>query len=129
VLRNSTNASWVTLGFNGSQLTCNYDILAASFLGNAYTATNIANTGTVMLGSPTQSSITITQPTIDVDKFKLLNFDWYGNSWSLGRTASTGSAGFGIFEGVTERFRVAQVGPQHSIFCYAQFLCYFRYEA
>jgi uncharacterized protein YraI len=47
-------SSWVTLGFNGSQLTCNYDILAASFLGNAYTATNIANTGTVMLGSPTQ---------------------------------------------------------------------------
>jgi hypothetical protein len=39
-----------------------------------------------MLGSPTQSnSITITQPTIDVDKpVKLLNFDWYGNSWSLG---------------------------------------------
>jgi hypothetical protein len=30
VLRNENNA-WVTLGFNGSQLTCNYDILATFF--------------------------------------------------------------------------------------------------
>jgi hypothetical protein len=90
-------------------------VAATAFLGNASTATNILNQGTVTLGSAVTepNAITITQPVIAADKpVKLLTFDWYGNQWSMGniRSSSTSSAGFGIFEGVTERFRVAPGG-------------------
>ena len=67
------------------------------------TAANLSNTGTVTLASAVESNtISITQPTYTTDKpVKLLNFDWYGNTWSLGniRSSDTGSSGLGIFYG------------------------------
>jgi hypothetical protein len=81
----------------------------ASLNGNANTATNISNTGTVTLGSATeQNSISITSPSYTTDQpVKLLNFDWYGNTWQLGniRGSSTPSNGFGVFASGVEKFR------------------------
>ncbi len=72
-----------------------------SISGNAATATNISNTGTVTLASATESnSIYITAPSYTMDTpVKLLNFDWYGNMFSMGniRSGSTPSSGFGIY--------------------------------
>jgi hypothetical protein len=77
--------------------------------GNALTASNISNTGTVTLASPTESnSITITQPAYTTDKpVKLLNFNWYSDTWSLGniRGASTPSNGFGVYLNGAEQVR------------------------
>ena len=74
---------------------------SASTTGNAATATNISNTGTVTLASATESNaITITAPAYSTGTpVKLLNFDWYSNIFSLGniRSGSTASNGFGVF--------------------------------
>lgn len=82
---------------------------SASTRGNAATATNIANSGAVTLGSATESnSISITQPSFSQGKpVKLLNFDWYGDKWSLGniRSGSTPSEGLGVYFKDVEKFR------------------------
>ncbi len=74
---------------------------AGNVSGNAATATNISNTGTVTLASATEAnSIYITQPSYTTDQpVKLLNFDWYSNLWSLGniRSGATPSSGFGVY--------------------------------
>jgi hypothetical protein len=75
--------------------------ITGSVSGNAATATNISNTGTVTLASATESnSIYATAPSYTADQpTKLLNFDWYGNVFSLGniRSGSTPSSGFGVY--------------------------------
>lgn len=75
---------------------------ARSCSGNAATATNISNTGTVTLATATESNaITITQPSyIGNQPVKLLNFNWYNDVWSIGniRNYNATSAGLGIFE-------------------------------
>lgn len=64
-------------------------------------AANISNTGSVTLATATESnSVYITAPTYTTDKpVKLLNFDWYGNVFSIGniRSADTASSGFGVY--------------------------------
>jgi hypothetical protein len=69
--------------------------------GNAATASNISNTGTVTLASATEAnSIYITAPSFNTgDPVKMLNFDWYGNVWSISniRSGSTPSSGFGVY--------------------------------
>jgi hypothetical protein len=93
--------------------------ITASLTGNVTgnvsgTAANISNTGTVTLATATESnSITITQPSYTTDQpVKLLNFDWYGNTWSLGniRSGSTPSHGFGVYSSGTERARFTTSG-------------------
>ena len=78
-----------------------YITSAGSISGNAATATNISNTGTVTLASATESnSIYATAPSYTADQpTKLLNFDWYSNVFSIGniRSGSTGSNGFGVY--------------------------------
>lgn len=70
--------------------------------GNAATATNISNTGTVTLATAIESNaITITQPSyIGNQPVKLLNFNWHNDVWSIGniRNYNATSAGLGIFE-------------------------------
>lgn len=70
--------------------------------GNAATATNIFNKGTVTLATATESNaITITQPSYTGNQpVKLLNFNWYNDVWSIGniRNYNATSAGLGIFE-------------------------------
>lgn len=87
---------------------------SASCTGNSATATNISNSGTVTLATATESnSIYITQPSYVTDQpVKLLNFDWYGNIWSLGniRSGSTPSNGFGVYSSGTERARFTTSG-------------------
>ena len=87
---------------------------SASCTGNAATATNISNSGTVTLASATESnSIYVSQPSYTTDQpVKLLNFDWYGNIWSLGniRSGSTPSNGFGVYSSGTERARFTTSG-------------------
>ncbi len=74
---------------------------ARSCSGNAATATNISNRGTVTLATATESNaITITQPSYTTNQpVKLLNFNWYNDVWSIGniRAGSTTSLGLGIF--------------------------------
>lgn len=69
--------------------------------GNAATATNIFNKGTVTLATATESNaITITQPSYTINQpVKLLNFNWYNDVWSIGniRAGNTTSLGLGIF--------------------------------
>ena len=76
--------------------------IARSCSGNAATATNISNTGTVTLATATESNaITITQPSYTGNQpVKLLNFNWYNDVWSIGniRNYNATSAGLGIFE-------------------------------
>ena len=78
-----------------------YITSSGSISGNAATATNISNTGTVTLASATEAnSIYITAPSYTTDApVKLLNFDWYGNLFSIGniRSGSTPTNGFGIY--------------------------------
>lgn len=80
-----------------------------NIIGNASSATNISNTGTVNLASAIESNaITITQPSIAIDKpVKLLNFNWYSDAWSIGniRSGSTASNGLGIYLNSVEKFR------------------------
>ena len=75
---------------------------ARSCSGNAATATNISNRGTVTLATATENNaITITQPSYTINKpVKLLNFNWYNDVWSIGniRNGDATSAGLGIFE-------------------------------
>jgi len=75
--------------------------ITGSVSGNAATATNISNTGTVTLASATESnSIYATAPSYTADQpTKLLNFDWYSNVFSIGniRGGSTNSNGFGVY--------------------------------
>jgi hypothetical protein len=84
-------------------------LTGVSIDGNSATSTNISNSGTVTLASATESNaITITQPSYTTNTpVKLLNFDWYGNTWSLGniRSGDTGSNGFGVFLSSVEKFR------------------------
>ena len=72
-------------------------------------ATNISNTGTVCLGSATESNaITVTQPAYTSGKpVKLLNFNWYSNTWQLGniRGGDTNSLGLGVFLSGVEKAR------------------------
>jgi hypothetical protein len=69
-------------------------------------AENIKNTGTVTLASPIESNeITITQPLYVINNpVKLLNFQWYSDTWSIGnvRGAGANSLGLGIFLNSTE---------------------------
>jgi hypothetical protein len=99
---NRTSASQTLTGVS-------IDGSSASTTGNAATATNLSNSGTVTLASATESnSITITQPSYtSYTPVKLLNFDWYGNTWSIGNIRSTGtpSSGLGIFLSSVEKFR------------------------
>ena len=75
--------------------------ISGSISGNAATATNISNTGTVTLATATESnSIYITAPSYTTDQpVKLLNFDWYSNVFSMGniRSGATPSNGFGFY--------------------------------
>jgi hypothetical protein len=87
---------------------------SASTTGNAATATNISNTGTVTLASATESNwIYITSPSYTTGApVKLLNFDWYGNTWSIGniRSGGTPSDGFGVYFQGSERGRWSSNG-------------------
>jgi hypothetical protein len=78
-----------------------YITSSGSISGNAATATNISNTGTVTLASATESnSIYVTAPSYTTDTpVKLLNFDWYSNIFSIGniRSGATPSNGFGVY--------------------------------
>lgn len=69
--------------------------------GNAGSASNITNNGTVTLATATESnSIYITAPSYSTDTpVKLLNFDWYSNIFSIGniRSSGTGTNGFGVY--------------------------------
>jgi hypothetical protein len=98
----------------GGNDTANWGSWQKIAAGTADTATNISNTGTVTLASATESnSIYITQPSYTTDQpVKLLNFDWYGNIWSLGniRSGSTPSNGFGVYSSGTERARFTTSG-------------------
>lgn len=82
--------------------------------GNAATATNISNSGTVTLATATESNaITITQPSYVSGKpVKLLNFNWYATTWSLGniRGGSTDTQGLGVYLDGTEMFRFRETG-------------------
>jgi hypothetical protein len=82
--------------------------------GNAATATNISNTGTVTLGTATESnSIYITAPSYTTGSpVKLLNFDWYGNTWAIGniRSGATPSDGFGVYFQGSEKGRWSSSG-------------------
>jgi hypothetical protein len=109
---NRGGSAAITLGSNGN-------VTANAYYGNGsnltnVTAANISNTGTVTLASATESnSIYITQPSYTTDQpVKLLNFDWYGNVWSLGniRSGSTPSNGFGVYSSGTERARFTTSG-------------------
>jgi hypothetical protein len=88
--------------------------ITASLSGNASTASNISNTGTVTLANATeQNDIYITAPAYTTDQpVKLLNFNWYGNIWSLGniRSGSTPSNGFGVYASGTEISRFTTSG-------------------
>lgn len=102
--------SLVATGLTGTiptgNLSGSYNI---SITGNAGTATGIANTGSVVLGTATEANaIWISQPTYSIGTpVKLLNFDWYGTAWSLGniRDGSTGSQGLGVYMNSVEKFR------------------------
>jgi hypothetical protein len=112
---NRGGSAVITLGSNGN-VTANAYYGDGSNLTNitAATATNISNTGTVTLASATEAnSIYVTQPSYTTDQpVKLLNFDWYGNVWSLGniRSGSTPSNGFGVYSSGTERARFTTSG-------------------
>ena len=115
IATNATNANTSsTIVARDASGNFNAGIITATFSGNATTATNISNAGTVTLASATESnSIYITQPSYTTDQpVKLLNFDWYGNLWSLGniRSASTPSNGFGIYSSGTETARFTTSG-------------------
>jgi len=109
ILLNRASASQSLTGINidGSSGSCS---------GNSATATNISNSGTVTLATATESnSIYITAPSYITDQpVKLLNFDWYGNLWSLGniRSGATPSNGFGVYSSGTERARFTTSGLQ-----------------
>jgi len=96
-------------------------VTAPTFIGNlagnassATTATNILNTGTVTLASATESNaITITQPSYSSNQpVKLLNFNWYSDTWSFGniRSAGTASNGLGVFINGAEQVRFSTAG-------------------
>lgn len=99
------SANYGTLTASGSGLTWSGTISATTFQGNADTATNIYNSGTVKLATATEyNDIFISQPSYSFDKpVKLLNFNWYNNRWALGniRSSSTPSNGLGIFYGAS----------------------------
>lgn len=106
-LSGSISGSNITGSISGS-------LISGNISGNAASATNISNSGTVTLATATESnSIYITQPSYTTDQpVKLLNFDWYGNVWSLGniRSGSTPSNGFGVYATGTERARFTTSG-------------------
>lgn len=87
---------------------------ALSIGGNAATATNISNTGTVTLATATEAnSIYITQPSYSTDQpVKLLNFAWYSDVWQMGniRSSGAGTNGFGIYLSGTEKVRIGTDG-------------------
>lgn len=80
-----------------------------SITGTSVSAANINNAGTVTLATAIESNaIRITQPSYTTDKpVKLLDFDWYGNTWSLGniRSGATPSNGLGVYFIGVEKFR------------------------
>jgi hypothetical protein len=113
LLGNGTNANaqvynYSALYWNNATAT----IQGANISGNAATA-NLATTATSALsagflyGSAPQlaaatesNSVSISAPSYTTDKpVKLLNFDWYGNVFSMGniRSGATPSNGFGFF--------------------------------
>jgi hypothetical protein len=91
-----------------------YITSSGSISGNAATATNISNNGTVTLATATESnSIYITQPSYSTDQpVKLLNFAWYSEVWQMGNIRSGGAttAGFGVFLNGSEKFRFNRDG-------------------
>lgn len=90
------------------------NIITATLSGNASTATNISNSGTVTLATATENNaITITQPSYSSDTaVKLLNFNWYSDNWSIGniRSGSSTSNGLGVYNVTTEKFRFTTTG-------------------
>jgi hypothetical protein len=118
IISNNLNANMLFY-VNGSQrlslastgaATFSSSVTATSFNGNATTATNISNTGTVTLATATEAnSIYITQPSYTTDTpVKLLNFAWYSDVWSMGNIRSGGAAsnGFGIYLSGAEKVRI-----------------------
>jgi hypothetical protein len=104
VTSNATNANTgSTLVFRDASGNFSAGTITAALSGNASTATNISNTGSVTLASSTESNdIFASQPSYTTSKpVKLLNFNWYGNTWSLGniRSGNTASEGLGVFYG------------------------------
>lgn len=100
---NGSSSVWRALAFKDD-----------STSGNAATATNILNSGTVTLASATESNaITVTQPSYVTNQpVKLLNFQWYSDVWSLSniRSGGTPSAGFGIYLNGSEQARFTSGG-------------------
>jgi len=111
----ATTAGALT-SMNVSQFTndSGYITSSGSISGNAATATNISNNGTVTLATATESnSIYITQPSYSTDQpVKLLNFAWYSEVWQMGNIRSGGAttAGFGIYLNGSEKFRFNRDG-------------------
>ena len=104
----------LTINGAGGAATFSSSVTATSFNGNATTATNISNTGTVTLATATEAnSIYITQPSYTTDTpVKLLNFAWYSDVWQMGNIRSGGVAsnGFGIYLSGSEKIRIATSG-------------------
>jgi hypothetical protein len=72
-------------------------VTATGFLGNATTATNISNTGTVTLASASESNeLTVIASATTITRG--LNFRWYATNWKIGniRGGGTDSIGFGF---------------------------------
>jgi hypothetical protein len=72
-------------------------VTASSFIGNATTATNISNSGTVTLASPTENNeITVTSASGQGNITRGINFRWYDTNWRIGnaRGGSVDSQGF-----------------------------------
>jgi hypothetical protein len=94
------------------------NVVAPNFIGaltgNSTTSTNLNNSGTVTLASAIESnSITITQPAFTTNQpVKLINFNWYGDSWSIGNIRSGGvaSSGLGVYLNGAEQVRFTSGG-------------------
>lgn len=92
-------------------VTFNSVTAAGGFIGNASTASNLSQPATTLATATESNAITIAAPSYSTDKpVKLLNFDWYGNRWSLGniRSGSSASNGLGVFATEVERYRFTE---------------------
>lgn len=112
--RNATGGTtWASITSGGIS-TAGSVTATGGFVGNASTATNISNTGTVTLATATENNaITITAPAYGADQpVKMLNFDWYGNKWSLSniRAGDSSSNGLGIYATNVEQARFTTTG-------------------
>jgi hypothetical protein len=125
-MNNSGSGAASGTTFNGSTAqTISYNTIGAPSTNgtNASGTWSISISGNLtgispQLASATESnSVYVQSPSYTTDRpVKLLTFDWYGNTWSMGniRSGSTPSNGFGVFYGSlnTEVARFITTGLQ-----------------